>query len=135
MLGLSVEKLIVIGVIAALVIGPQRLPLYAEKLAAFIRGVRAFTESTRTRAERDLGVPLNTAEWNAQLRQYDPRRIVRDALREDAAPDVAEPAPLTRVRWEIVGGSSGHPVRRRVVEEIAEEIPEEIPEDVPDDRT
>lgn len=112
MFGLTVEKLIVIGIIAAVVIGPQRLPMYAEKLASFIRSVRAFTEATKTRAENELGVPLNTAEWNAQLQQYDPRRIVRDALREDApVPDAepetvqrpdpeeaSEPAPTTRVR-------------------------------------
>ncbi|MEJ6550720.1 preprotein translocase [Corynebacterium sp. USCH3] len=128
MFGLTIEKLIVIGFIAAVIIGPQRLPLYAEKLAAAIRNIRGFTEAARGRAERDFGVNsevMDPAAWNRQWQRYDPRRIVRDALADEgsgAAParetagEESSPAPEPRYRWVVVGGSSGHPVRRRIVE-------------------
>lgn len=130
MFGLTVEKLIVIGLIAAVIIGPHRLPLYAEKLASFIRDVRRFVDTTRGSAERELGVPIDTAEWNSRIQQYDPRRIVRDALRDGGAPErtpeqesdagdeESEPEPPMRERWVVVGGSSGHPVRRRIMEPV-----------------
>lgn len=149
MFGLTIEKIIVIGVVAAIIIGPQRLPLYAEKLATFIRNFRSFTDSTRRRAEEELGVPVAAMDpktWNTQFRAYDPRRIVRDALNgdgtagpataPDAAPDAVASSPETgrepepepaqqqepvqeyRERWVVVGGSSGHPIRRRIVEPV-----------------
>jgi sec-independent protein translocase protein TatB len=77
MFGLTFEKLLVIAIVAGLVIGPRRLPVYAAQLAAFVRDLRRFIESTRTRAEDELGLP---PDWRADLRRYDPRRIVRDAL-------------------------------------------------------
>lgn len=152
MLGLSVEKIILIGVIAAVVIGPERLPRYASMLAAFLRSFRDFTAAAKARTESELGVPLDTDAWNRNVRRYDPRTIVKDALAgQDAtaepaapadtpvaapvstpvsAPDTAvaartpavepvvAPEPVMRERWVIVGGSSGHPVRRRVLEPV-----------------
>lgn len=132
MFSLTLEKLIIIGVFAALVIGPQRLPLYAHKLATLVRSFRAFIEAMKTRTESELGVPLKVAEWNAQLQQYDPRHVIREALIHDVAdaPDSPAPAeiplaadddvpqPATRERWVVVGGSSGHPRRQRIVEPV-----------------
>ncbi|WP_130840684.1 Sec-independent protein translocase subunit TatA/TatB [Corynebacterium neomassiliense] len=160
MLGLSLEKLIVIGIVAAVVIGPERLPQYASKLAGFVRSFRDFTAATKAKAESDLGVPLDTAEWNRQIRRYDPRVIVRDALKDDALkddapqdapavvgtdtasvsePDTApeqdvtpEPEPVMRERWIVVGGTSGHPVRRRVLEPVAATVQATVTDAVPD---
>ncbi|WP_297004929.1 twin-arginine translocase TatA/TatE family subunit [uncultured Corynebacterium sp.] len=144
MLGLSLEKLIVIGIIAAMVIGPERLPQYAAKLGEFVRGLREFIASSKAAAESDLGVPIDTAGWNRQVRRYDPRTIVRDAwtgndtpattpdfepatatAAEPAADDAAESAeaPTMRERWVVVGGTSGHPVRRRILEPVPAEQP------------
>lgn len=85
MFGLSFEKLILVAVIAAFVVGPHRLPIYAGKLANFTRTLRDLLESTRRNAEMELGVPLRTSEWPVDLRQYDPRKIVGDALKEPPA--------------------------------------------------
>ncbi|MGP9724914.1 Sec-independent protein translocase subunit TatA/TatB [Corynebacterium sp. AOP40-9SA-29] len=163
MFGLTIEKIIVIGVVAAIIIGPQRLPLYAEKLATFIRNFRNFTDSTRRRAEEELGVPVAAMDpktWNTQFRAYDPRRIVRDALNSDgtasagAAPDAAvpdaasdvaasspetgrepeqEPVQEYRERWVVVGGSSGHPIRRRIVEPVPPVVDVQDAQDVQDE--
>ena len=117
MFGLTFEKLVLVTIIAAFVIGPRRLPVYAGKLAEFVRDLRAFIESSRSRAEADLGVPLRASEWQADLRRYDPRRIVRDALAEPPAPVEAK----TRQRWVAAGGTSGHPRRILVTEPVPEE--------------
>lgn len=152
MLGLSLEKLIVIGIIAAVVIGPERLPRYAAKLGELIRSFRDFTAASKAKAESELGMPIDTAKWNRQVRQYDPRTIVKDAWTGDATPagaphpqdapqdatveePVEEPveahAPAMRERWVVVGGSSGHPIRRKILEPVPAEEPEDEPDDEP----
>ena len=89
MFGLTLDKLIVIGIIAAIIIGPERLPHYAEKLATLVTTVRAFLDSAKTRAAEELGPEFDPAEWRKlDPRQYDPRRIVQEALAVDPTPPV-----------------------------------------------
>lgn len=93
MFGLTLDKLIVISIIAAIIIGPERLPRYAEKLATLVTTVRAFLDSAKTRAAEELGPEFDPAEWRKlDPRQYDPRRIVQEALAVDPTPAV-DPAP------------------------------------------
>src|ERR1700712_1073393 len=93
MFGLSFEKLIIVGVIAAFIIGPERLPLYASKLAAFVKQIRGFTNDAKSRMKEEMGPDFDEVEWKKlDPRQYDPRRIIRDALLED--PDDAPAAPV-----------------------------------------
>ncbi|MGD8195237.1 hypothetical protein ACEXQB_012180 [Herbiconiux sp. P18] len=95
MFGLTIEKLLVIVVIAAFLIGPERLPLYAAKLTSFVRAVRDLTESAKARVTEELGPDFDPAEWKRlDPRQYDPRRIVRDALTADDEPAADEPAAV-----------------------------------------
>lgn len=84
MFGLTAEKLIVVVLVVALIIGPHRLPAYAERLASTIRAIRLFVRSAQSAAEREMGATLDVTEWRSlDPRQYDPRRIIRDALAED----------------------------------------------------
>jgi sec-independent protein translocase protein TatB len=79
--GLTMDKLVIIGVIAAFVIGPQRLPAAAQRLAALVRQLRSLGDTARTRAREELGDSFDDVEWRTlDPRQYDPRRIIRDAL-------------------------------------------------------
>ncbi|UVI37161.1 Sec-independent protein translocase TatB [Brevibacterium spongiae] len=105
MFGLSFEKLIIVGIIAAIVIGPQRLPHYAQKLREFASLFRAQVDSARNRAAESMG----TEDWQTlDPRQYDPRRIIREAL------DEPSPAPAEAAGRYVVTGSSGHPRKRFV---------------------
>ena len=73
---------IVILIIAALVIlGPQRLPEYAAKLAHGVRYLRDLAEGAKGQIKAEFGPGFEDIDWR-QLdpRQYDPRRIVREAL-------------------------------------------------------
>ncbi|MBY6708767.1 preprotein translocase [Rhodococcus sp. BP-241] len=118
MFGLTLEKLFFVAVIAGLVLGPSRLPGYAHHLTRAIRTLKQFVETTRATAEREMGVPLHRSEWESlDLRQYDPRRIVRDAL-HDTTPntvvtdEMIEQAERIRPGQKyLVTGPSSHPVR------------------------
>jgi sec-independent protein translocase protein TatB len=81
MFGLTMDKIAIIAVFAAFVIGPSRLPAAAQQLAALVRRLRGLTDVARERAKEELGDGLDDVEWRTlDPRQYDPRRIIRDAL-------------------------------------------------------
>jgi len=83
--GLTIEKLLVIGVIAALIVGPERLPRYAETLARFTTRARDYLRVARTRVKDEMGEDFDDVDWRTlDPRQYDPRRIIREALLDDA---------------------------------------------------
>lgn len=87
--GLTLEKLIVIAVIAAMFIGPARLPAFAAALARTVRRAREFLRTSSDRVKEELGTDLADTDWRSlDPRQYDPRRIIREALLD--APPAAE---------------------------------------------
>lgn len=93
MFGLSFEKLLLIMLVAGLIVGPQRLPLYAEKLAHLVRTIRDLTDMAKSRAAAKLGPDFDPAEWKKlDPRNYDPRRIIQDTL-ADTPTDIASPDP------------------------------------------
>lgn len=102
--GLTFEKLLLIGVLAAFLIGPEKLPLAAEKLRDAVRWARGFAGGAKDRLKEELGDDFDEVDWRKlDPRQYDPRRIIRDTLLEDidqpAAPVVPPkrvPPPLTK---------------------------------------
>jgi len=91
-LGLTFDKLLVIAVIAVFVVGPQRLPAYAAKLAHFVRALRDMANGAKDRLRDEMGPEFDDVDWQKlDPRQYDPRRIIRDALFDD------EPSPAVAV--------------------------------------
>ena len=132
MFGLTFEKLFLVAIIAGFVLGPQRLPGYAHRLGRAVRTLRHFVDSTRSTAEAEMGVPLRRSEWESlDLKQYDPRRIVADALRENdtatpTAPDlVAEAARVRPGQKYLITGPSSHP-RRVLIESLPENDPRRL---------
>jgi sec-independent protein translocase protein TatB len=88
--GLDFEKLLVIGIIAVIILGPQRLPKYAAQLARIVRSLRSLANDARDRLRDEMGPEFDEVDWQKlDPRRYDPRRIIRDAL-------VDEPAPVVR---------------------------------------
>ncbi len=83
--GLTFDKLIILAVIAAFLIGPTRLPAYAAKLAQVVRRLREFTDTAKERVNAELGEDgAELLDWKSlDPRQYDPRRIIREALTDD----------------------------------------------------
>lgn len=133
MFGLTIEKLFLVALIAAVIIGPRRLPEYARRLGVLVRRVTLLAGDAARRAEQETGVASIRQDWTAlDPRQYDPRRIIRDAwaagesaepreqvpvvtenaVTEDSATaDAADDArPEPEGAWTMAG-SSGHPRR------------------------
>ncbi|HEX5331669.1 MAG TPA: Sec-independent protein translocase TatB [Cellulomonas sp.] len=82
-------EFIILLVVAVLVIGPERLPKYAEQLAQLVKRAKVFLQETKSRVDDELGEDIKDVDWAAlDPRKYDPRRIVRDALLDDVMPAV-----------------------------------------------
>ena len=74
-------ELLVLLVIVLVVVGPERLPHYSQRLAELVRvGVR-YAKGARDSLKEEMGPEFDDIDWQKlDPRQYDPRRIVRDAL-------------------------------------------------------
>lgn len=107
------DKLIVIGILAAVLIGPKQLPVYAERLGVLVRTVRDLVATTKARAAQELGPEFDPTEWTRlDPRRFDPRRIIQEALVEERGPDVQrEPSTTSEVQVEpSVPSASAKPV-------------------------
>jgi sec-independent protein translocase protein TatB len=84
--GLTFEKLLLIGLIAVILIGPDRLPGYAAQFGRFIRTLRDMANGAKTRMREEMGPDYDDVDWKKlDPRQYDPRRIIREALIDEPA--------------------------------------------------
>ena len=81
MFGLSGEKLLILAVIAAFVLGPERLPQYAQKLAQLVKSVKRMAEGAKTQLSEEIGEEVDWKKLDP--RQYDPRKIIREALADE----------------------------------------------------
>lgn len=77
-------ELVVILLVAALVVGPDRLPQYTEQLTRLVRQVKAFASKAKERVDEEVSQEIGDVDWAAlDPRRYDPRTIVREALLDD----------------------------------------------------
>ena len=82
--GLTIEKLLLIGLVAGLLIGPERLPRYVESLTKFAKRAREYVSTAKTKMKDEMGSDFDDVDWRTlDPRQYDPRRIIREALVDD----------------------------------------------------
>lgn len=89
---LDFEKIAVIGLIALFLLGPDKLPEYAAKLARLVRQGRRMLDDAKERMRDELGEDFDEEQWRKlDPRQYDPRRIIRDALLEPPEPRAVDP--------------------------------------------
>jgi sec-independent protein translocase protein TatB len=87
--GLSFDKLLIIGIIAVFVLGPERLPHYASQLARLVRSARDMANGAKNRMREEMGPEFDEIDWKKlDPRQYDPRRIIREALIDTDEPAV-----------------------------------------------
>lgn len=106
--GINGWELLVLIVLAVVILGPERLPEYAAKLAQGVRRLRVMAEGAKVTLKDQLGPEYQDINWRQyDPRQYDPRRIVREALAEPLD-YVAEPfrelaGEARGIRDEVVG--------------------------------
>jgi sec-independent protein translocase protein TatB len=103
MFGISGQEFIVLLILAAVVLGPERLPTYAQQLARLVRELRRMAQGASEQVRAELGPEFDDLDWRRlDPRQYDPRRIVREALAESI--DVDDPLGM-RSDQRASGGS------------------------------
>src|SRR5918911_4006715 len=94
MFGINGSEFIVLLVVAAVVLGPERLPQYAAQLGRIVRELRRMAQGASAQMRSELGPEFDEIDWRKlDPRQYDPRRIVREAL-SDASVDPDDPLGL-----------------------------------------
>jgi len=85
-LNLTFEKILIIGILAVFLLGPDKLPEYAAKLARLVRQLRDMANGAKDRMRDEMGPEFDDVDWKKlDPRQYDPRRIIREALLDDPA--------------------------------------------------
>ena len=115
MFGINGWELVIILVVAMLVIGPERLPAYAEQLGGLVRRGRDLLRNAKARVDDELGPEFSDVDWSKlDPRQYDPRKIVRDALLDD------DPVAGPRDRSDAAGSDTRNGARTTGAQAAAE---------------
>jgi sec-independent protein translocase protein TatB len=96
MFGINGSELIVLALVAMVVLGPEKIPGYTRQLAQLIKKVRGYADTAKERLRQEGGDELADVDWRKlDPRQYDPRKIIRDALFDDEVPDASSRAPAS----------------------------------------
>ncbi|WP_083364534.1 sec-independent translocase [Microterricola viridarii] len=111
MFGLTMEKVLIIGIIAVFLLGPEKLPHYAAQLGRLVRQLRDMANGAKDRMRDEMGPDFDDVDWKKlDPRQYDPRRIIREALSDDEPTVAAAAAAPTLTR-----AARSAPVRKATV--------------------
>ena len=94
MFGIGFGELTVIAFVAVLVFGPDKLPDLAKQAAQLVRQVRRMATSARDELRGELGPEYADLE----LRDLDPRAIVRKHITEALEDEDEVPAGPRRVK-------------------------------------
>ena len=94
MFDLSIGKLLVIGLIALFLVGPDKLPQYAAQLGKWVRVGRTMLDEAKGRVTKELGPEFDDVDWaSLDPRRYHPKRLLADAWNSTADdPRPARPA-------------------------------------------
>ncbi|MFC0359328.1 MULTISPECIES: preprotein translocase subunit TatA [Kytococcus] len=105
--GMSQWELLLIMVAVLVIIGPDRLPAAMDNLRRWVRQARDMANQAKGDLREQVGddVDLDWRKWDP--RQYNPRRIVREALMEDYQPLVDELNPLKDPTSTPAGETTG----------------------------
>ncbi|HYH76202.1 MAG TPA: Sec-independent protein translocase TatB [Arthrobacter sp.] len=94
MFGINGPEFFLLLIIGILVIGPKRLPEYTQKLANLVKEVRRMASGAREQIKEEVGIDIDDVDWKKyDPRQYDPRRIIKEALLDDDSKPVSAGAP------------------------------------------
>lgn len=84
MFGINGMEAVLLVLLAAFLIGPERLPEYAQTLREVVKAAKRHASGATEEFRATFGPELAEVDWRKlDPRQYDPRTIVRQALLED----------------------------------------------------
>jgi sec-independent protein translocase protein TatB len=117
--GINGPEFILLLLIGILVIGPQRLPEYTQKLANLVREVRRMASGAREQIKEEVGIDIDDVDWKKyDPRQYDPRRIIKEALLEDDTKPVSSGGPAAVAAAASAAASSAEERPARIIESL-----------------
>jgi sec-independent protein translocase protein TatB len=80
-IGINGGEFIILAVLAVVILGPEKLPEYAKKLANLVKEVRRMANGAKEQLREEVGDEVADIDWKKlDPRQYDPRRIIKEAL-------------------------------------------------------
>ncbi|WP_258142690.1 Sec-independent protein translocase TatB [Arthrobacter sp. MYb227] len=83
-LGINGSEFLVLAILAVVILGPEKLPEYASKLARLVKELRRMATGAKEQIREEMGDDIADMDWKKlDPRQYDPRRIIKDALLDD----------------------------------------------------
>ena len=91
MFGMGWSEIILIGIVGVLVFGPDKLPEFARQSARLVRTVRRMAQDAKDDLGRELGHDLS----GLNLRDLDPREVVRRRILDDSPPAITPSQPPT----------------------------------------
>ena len=76
--GIGGWELVVLLIVFLVIVGPQRLPDLTRQLVSWVRQARRWVDDSRATVEDEMGIAIDDLR-KYDPRQYDPRRIIREA--------------------------------------------------------
>jgi sec-independent protein translocase protein TatB len=107
-LDINGQEFVILLLVAVVVIGPERLPRYAREFRGWVTKARDLLGDVRASMRDEMGDTVDFAALD--LRQYDPRHIVKEVLAEG---DPASPSAR----------SDGRAARRRSARVATDAVP------------
>ena len=102
-MGLGGWELVVLLIVFLVIVGPQRLPEVPRQLVQWVRQARRWVEDSRSTVEDEMGIAIEDLR-KYDPRQYDPRRIIREAWGDT---DIDELLPSKDAMNVAAGGAAG----------------------------
>ena len=102
-MGLGGWELVVLLIVFLVIVGPQRLPEVTRQLVQWVRQARRWVEDSRSTVEDEMGIAIEDLK-KYDPRQYDPRRIIREAWGDT---DIDELLPSKDAMNVAAGGAAG----------------------------
>lgn len=100
--GLGGWEIVVLLVVFLVFVGPQRLPEVTRQLIQWVRQARRWVDDSRTTVEDEMGIAIEDLR-KYDPRQYDPRRIIREAWGDT---DIEELLPGKEAMSIATGGAA-----------------------------
>ena len=76
--------MLVLAILAVVILGPEKLPEYAAQLGRLVKELRRMATGAKEQLREEVGDDIVDMDWKKlDPRQYDPRRIIKEALLDD----------------------------------------------------
>lgn len=100
---LSMTKLLILGVLAMLIFGPDKLPQLARDAGRMLRQFRTFAQQARTDLKSELGDTVGDFD----ITDLNPRNFVRKHLLDDVRAEFNAPVGVAAVAGAAAGIAAG----------------------------